>query len=202
MKRKSHFSGLLAGMAIGAGLVMLRNNYLRKNPDASLAQIMINNALDKELQRARQAGGIRLTPGTRYVIFSDHHKGAGDDADDFRQCEATYLEALDYYLEAGYTLILLGDGEELWEQDAPIVFKTYPDVFESEARFHPERHMRVIGNHDNPWEIPEMVERYLHPIFPRWRCGTACFSNTRVAKTAAASCSWYTVTRAPWTAIS
>lgn len=166
MMRKSHLSGLLTGMAVGAGLVLLRNDFIRKHPESALAQVMINNALDRELQRAQENGAIRLAPGQRYVIFSDHHKGAGDDADDFRQSKNTYLHALDHYFEHGYTLILLGDSEELWEQDAPSVFNTYADVFESEARFHPERHMRVIGNHDNVWEDREMVQRYLHPFFP------------------------------------
>ena len=33
----------------------------------------------------------------RIVIFSDHHKGLGDPADDFRRCEHAYTSALGYY---------------------------------------------------------------------------------------------------------
>ena len=40
----------------------------------------------------------------RIVVFSDHHKGIGDPADDFRRCEHAYTSALGYYLEAGYKL--------------------------------------------------------------------------------------------------
>ena len=54
----------------------------------------------------------------RIVIFSDHHKGVGDPADDFRRCEHAYTSALGYYLEAGYKLFVLGDAEELWEEHA------------------------------------------------------------------------------------
>ncbi len=49
----------------------------------------------------------------RIVIFSDQHKGTRDGADDFRGCERAYNAALGYYLEAGYTLVALGDVEEL-----------------------------------------------------------------------------------------
>ena len=173
MKSKLKLSGLLTGLAVGAGLVVLRDQFVRKNPDAALGQMMINKALDRELRRAQSAGAIQLAEDHRYVIFSDHHKGAGDDADDFRKCKTTYLNALDYYYEHGYTLIVLGDGEELWEQGAPAVFQTYPEVFESEARFHPERHMRVAGNHDNLWKDPQMVEQFLQPIFPDLAVGNS-----------------------------
>lgn len=166
MKPKSNLPSLLAGFAVGAGLVLLRGEFTRRNPEASLAQLMVSNALDRELRRTRAAGAIPLAPGHRYVIFSDHHKGAGDQADDFRQCKTVYLAALDHYFANGYTLIVLGDAEELWEQDIPEVMRTYPDVLESEARFHPGRHIRVVGNHDNPWEDPELVRTYLQPIFP------------------------------------
>ena len=51
----------------------------------------------------------------RAVVFSDHHRGVGDGADDFRRCEPAYCAALGWYLEQGYELWLLGDVEELWE---------------------------------------------------------------------------------------
>jgi hypothetical protein len=57
----------------------------------------------------------------RIVIFSDHHRGVRDGADDFMRCEKAYSAALGYYLELGYTLIVLGDAEELWEC-SPIPF--------------------------------------------------------------------------------
>lgn len=36
----------------------------------------------------------------RLVIFSDHHKGARDGADDFLRCERAYNAALAYHLES------------------------------------------------------------------------------------------------------
>src|SRR5688572_31341373 len=51
----------------------------------------------------------------RYIIFSDHHKGARDGADDFTSAEPNYLAALDYYNKNDFFLVCLGDSEELWE---------------------------------------------------------------------------------------
>ena len=50
----------------------------------------------------------------KFIIFSDHHKGRRNGADDFLICEPNYLAALDYYKDNGYHYIALGDCEELW----------------------------------------------------------------------------------------
>ena len=90
----------------------------------------------------------------RIVVFSDHHKGIGDPADDFRRCEHAYASALGYYLLAGYRLFILGDGEELWEEHAGDVIKRYKDVLKLEAAFvRPENGLyRFYGNHDDQWK--------------------------------------------------
>ena len=76
------------------------------------------------------------------MVFSDHHKGIGDPADDFRRCEHAYTTALGYYLVAGYKLFVLGDAEELWEEHAGDVIKRYRDVLELEARVRRARERR------------------------------------------------------------
>jgi hypothetical protein len=96
-----------------------------------------------------------------------HHKGAGDDADDFMPCKSTYLAALDSYEKEGYTLVLLGDVEELWENEIQEVIQKHQDVFDAEARFLPDRYIRIIGNHDDLWNDPESVETYLEPLYPK-----------------------------------
>ena len=67
----------------------------------------------------------------RAVVFSDHHRGVGDGADDFRRCEPAYCAALGWYLEQGYELWLLGDVEELWENSPRKVIKHYENVLEA-----------------------------------------------------------------------
>ena len=84
----------------------------------------------------------------RWILFSDHHRGRKDGADDFKQCESTYLAALDYYYKGGHKLAMLGDVEEFWENPLWMVIKKYKDVLKFENKFHQEdRLYRIWGNH-------------------------------------------------------
>ena len=156
---------LLAGAAVGAGIALIASQRFRKHPEYLPANIRRRIALDRALHRARQAGAISLAGNYRYMIFSDHHKGGRDQADDFQPCESSYLAALDHYLRENYTLIVLGDAEELWEESIQRVMEAYANVFRSEARFYPDRYLRLSGNHDNAWEIKDLVRQHLDPFF-------------------------------------
>jgi hypothetical protein len=103
----------------------------------------------------------------RIVVFSDHHKGVGDPADDFRRCEHAYTSALGYYLHAGYKLFVLGDAEELWEERADQVIERYRDVLQLEAEFVQRGNglSRFYGNHDDQWGSPKQVSKHLRGPF-------------------------------------
>jgi UDP-2,3-diacylglucosamine pyrophosphatase LpxH len=103
----------------------------------------------------------------RIAIFSDHHKGVGDPADDFRRCEHAYTAALGYYLRAGYRLLILGDAEELWEERPQQVIKHYRDVLDLEAQFlDPDNGLdRFYGNHDDQWADEGQVAKHLKAVF-------------------------------------
>jgi hypothetical protein len=103
----------------------------------------------------------------RLVIFSDHHRGARDGADDFWRCERAYHAALGYYLEAGHKLYLLGDVEELWENGHDEVLKAYAGTLALEQEFHRAGRLeRFWGNHDDSWRHEGDVEERLHPLYP------------------------------------
>jgi UDP-2,3-diacylglucosamine pyrophosphatase LpxH len=107
------------------------------------------------------------TTKSHFVILSDQHKGQGDKADNFRKCKATYDAALVSYHEADYTLLSLGDVEELWECRPEKVVRTYRANLELEARFHAVgRYHRFWGNHDDVWMAPVSVNAHLGPLFP------------------------------------
>jgi len=166
-KRKhSNLAPFAVGLAVGAGLFSVRNYLGRQRPNVLPDQKRINHALDRALRQARKNRTIQLAANHRYIFFSDHHKGSGDAADDFRNCKETYLAALDDYNQRGFTLVILGDGEELWEDTIVRVLATYPDVFAAEQRFYPERYLRLIGNHDNAWESEANIRIYLDDYFP------------------------------------
>ena len=103
----------------------------------------------------------------RLVIFSDHHRGARDGADDFWRCERAYRAALGYYLEEGHRLFLLGDVEELWENAPRDVFAAYGDTLALERHFHElGRLERFWGNHDDAWRHADAVKAHFDRDFP------------------------------------
>jgi hypothetical protein len=104
----------------------------------------------------------------RLVIFSDLHKGVRDAADDFGAAQSPYHAALGYYFEKGYVLGILGDAEELWEDDPDPVLQKYKETLSLERGFYDDRkrYWRIWGNHDDDWRFSGLVDKYLRPVFP------------------------------------
>ena len=137
--------------------------------DITKVKRVISTALNAAFSRAleqEQAEGetvLDIRDG-RFVIFSDHHKGSRDGADDFKVCERAYNAALAYYDRLGYTLAVLGDAEELWEEGAETVLKAYSHTLELEGKFHKDRrYLRFWGNHDDAWSHSDLVDQWLKP---------------------------------------
>jgi UDP-2,3-diacylglucosamine pyrophosphatase LpxH len=130
-------------------------------------QTRVNKALSKALEIARANASYSIDSDGKYVIFSDHHKGARTRADDFLACEDTYQAAINYYAEQGYTLVILGDVEELWEEDPGPIIDSYTALFEKEAEFYNSgRYLKIYGNHDNFWHSEKNVDAYLDRFYP------------------------------------
>lgn len=133
------------------------------------AQKAVSAALDDAFERAleqEQAEGEWLLDihQTRFVIFSDHHKGNRDGADDFQISERAYNAALAYYDRLKYTLVVMGDVEELWEEWPQTVLKAYSHTLELEGKFNQDgRYLRFWGNHDDAWSHTDLVENLLKP---------------------------------------
>lgn len=113
----------------------------------------INKNMDRVLKKALRFG--IQSEDAKIIIFSDHHRGLGDGADDFVNCEETYMKALGHYNDECFTLVLLGDTEEFWECVPMRVMKNYKHVVEKEAEFHGDaRLVKIWGNHDDQWQEP------------------------------------------------
>jgi hypothetical protein len=122
----------------------------------------LNDALDRAQATTWDLDQMRV------VLFSDLHRGYGDGADDFRKCAGNYHRALDFYLEDGYTLLILGDSEELWECKPGKVVATYGASLENEARFvrtDTLRYAKIWGNHDDLWKDSGAAARHLETFF-------------------------------------
>jgi hypothetical protein len=128
----------------------------------------VSKALDATYKKAQENGEVQNfdLATDRLIIFSDHHRGTRNRADDFRVTERAYNSALAYYYHLGHTLVLLGDVEELWEERPKRVIENYEHTFLLEAKYHQAgRYLRFWGNHDDEWEIPALVEHYFAPLY-------------------------------------
>jgi UDP-2,3-diacylglucosamine pyrophosphatase LpxH len=99
----------------------------------------------------------------RFVIFSDHHKGDASPADDFKKNADLYAAALAYYKNQGYTLVVLGDNEELWENQYEKILLFYREIIQQEIEMAPEtsdeKKIRVWGNHDKEVTLRRFTKR-------------------------------------------
>ena len=85
----------------------------------------------------------------RYMIFSDVHLGMKD----FNRNKFILVKALDHYYQCGFSIINLGDFEELYRYDFEKIEDTdVKDVYDAEKAFlKANRYIRVVGNHDFEW---------------------------------------------------
>lgn len=105
----------------------------------------------------------------KYILFSDLHRGLGDVSDDFKPSnQQSYNAALNYYHANDYSLVHLGDIEELKEQwSIADVLKFNQAHLAQEGLFHKKnKYYRVFGNHDSKYEKSAAVAKFLHPYFP------------------------------------
>ncbi|MGE5250987.1 MAG: metallophosphoesterase [Bacteroidota bacterium] len=140
---------------------MSKNLVKGQSSVAAAMDTAFRHALEHEQAEGRTVIDLQ---GARIVIFSDHHRGNRDGADDFRRCERAYNAALAYYYPLGYTLVVMGDVEELWEEWPKTVTTAYAHTLELEGKFHQQgRYIRIWGNHDDAWQHPDLVEQWLIP---------------------------------------
>lgn len=97
-------------------------------------------------------GAIRLPLNhcTKYVLFSDCHRGIGTSNDNFLKNQHLYFAALRYYYQSGHTYIELGDGDELWEnRRLEQIIEIHGNVFWLLSLFQKQGRLYMIyGNHD------------------------------------------------------
>jgi UDP-2,3-diacylglucosamine pyrophosphatase LpxH len=114
--------------------------------------------------KAKSVNSVKSLHDLKLVVFSDHHRGGRDGADQFSLCKPAYHAALGYYLEAGFELVLLGDVEDLWQVRPEVVIESYQDTLGLETAFAERgRCTRIWGNHDNLWQDQDAVQKYLQP---------------------------------------
>lgn len=106
---------------------------------------------DRRLTKAYLNAKIEyFDENSKYIFFSDCHRGDDSVSDEFTRNQHVLLHALDYYYNNGYIYVEAGDGDELWEYPK---FKhirlAHRDVFTVMKKFYDsERLIMLYGNHN------------------------------------------------------
>lgn len=110
---------------------------------------------------------LPLCQNSRYVLFSDCHRGTGRANDNFLKNEYLYLAALKHYYQKGFTYLELGDGDELWENRSIQSIKdTHTHSFEMLSRFYSQNRLYIIyGNHDIVKKRPSFSKKYFNSYY-------------------------------------
>jgi UDP-2,3-diacylglucosamine pyrophosphatase LpxH len=173
---------------------MEKQNFIIKALCSLAGDIYTKESTERSLHDALQNAQKNVIPfdihKDKWILFSDHHKGGKNRADDFLMCEEIYLKALEHYFEQGYNLCVMGDVDELWEEFPQTVIRSNNASFAVERRFHEEgRYIRICGNHDEIWADPALVQKFLQPLYGESRLSVpesilldACDGNETVGK--------------------
>ena len=98
---------------------------------------------------------LKLAEFPKLAIVSDLHLGNGGEADDLRRNVSALRAALRSYEKEGFSMVLLGDIEELWQFDLEKVVDEYAGtVYADLIAFGNGRVFRIFGNHDIEWFCP------------------------------------------------
>ena len=121
---------------------------------------------------------LPLGSDSRYVLFSDCHRGTGMSYDNFLKNQNLYFAALGYYFDRQFTYIELGDGDELWENRSMEQIKSIHDnTFWLLSLYYKQKRLWLLyGNHDlikrNPQYSGQHFSSYIcstnktQPLFP------------------------------------
>lgn len=107
---------------------------------------------------------IVFEDSSKFIFFSDCHRGDGSWADDFARNKVLYMSALNYYYNNNYTYIEIGDGDELWENRRFRNIKiAHDDTFRLLKKFHDNGRFHMLwGNHDIVKSSYKYSRRNLH----------------------------------------
>lgn len=115
----------------------------------------------------KEAKRIGFNDTSKFILFSDCHRGDSSFADDFANNRNIYFHALQHYYKEDYSYIEIGDGDELWEN---LFFK---DIFEANKNiyllmqkfFNENRLHMIYGNHDMVYRNESVVKKLLTEYF-------------------------------------
>ncbi|WP_405611160.1 metallophosphoesterase [Polaribacter sp. Asnod1-A03] len=123
-----------------------------------------NSRISRAFKNAKKIG---FNADSKFVFFSDSHRGNNGFADDFARNRNMFKYALEYYYKNNFTYIELGDGDELWEnRNFTRIFKANKHIYLWLKKFHDNNRLHLIwGNHDMKYKNPKTVRKNLYHFY-------------------------------------
>ena len=115
----------------------------------------------------KNAKVVEFDDTSKFILFSDCHRGDNSFADDFANNRNIYFHALNNYFKEGFSYIEIGDGDELWENlFFKTIFEAHKNVYFLLKKFFDEKRLYMIyGNHDMVYKSPEIVKKHYNTYF-------------------------------------
>lgn len=119
----------------------------------------------------KNAPCIPFDDKSKFILFSDLHRGRDNKNDDFSQNRHLFEYALKYYLKHRFHYIELGDGDELWENKRYWdIYKAHETIFEIMKKMHDNgRFSLIFGNHDMERKDEMVRRRFLHRFYDSYK---------------------------------
>ncbi|MBO6880932.1 metallophosphoesterase family protein [Winogradskyella sp.] len=115
----------------------------------------------------KNAKRVLFNDSSKFILFSDCHRGDNSFADDFANNRNIYFHALKTYYAEGFNYCELGDGDELWENlSFESILSAHKNVYMLMKLFHDEGRLHMIwGNHDMVYRNEDYVSKHLNTYF-------------------------------------
>lgn len=126
---------------------------------------------DKRLMEAYKNAKIEyIDKDSKYIFFSDSHRGDDSVSDEFARNQNVFLHALDYYYNQGYVYVEAGDGDELWEfSEFRHIRLAHSDIFLVLKKFFDNGRLIILyGNHNIYLKNIEYVRKYLYHYYDEY----------------------------------
>lgn len=104
---------------------------------------------------------------SKYIFFSDCHRGDSTPSDEFAKNQNIFLFALEFYFNNDYTYVEVGDGDELWEHsNFKHIRLAHDDVYSILKKFfNSDRLIMLYGNHNIQLKYKNFVEKNYYKFY-------------------------------------
>ncbi|NTW71308.1 MAG: serine/threonine protein phosphatase [Eubacteriaceae bacterium] len=125
------------------------------------------NTMKRLTEAYGKALEIPFNDQSKFILFSDVHRGDNSISDEFAHNQNIYFHAMNHYYNEGFTYIEVGDGDELWEHSAfKYIIRAYGDVYSLLSRFYMDKRFYMLyGNHNLDLKNEKYVKENLFKYY-------------------------------------